>query len=88
VGSLTTSLSVGYNWCETGNFVIGIITAILNPGYIEVVKADGYSVLFQEGCDFTGYPVTGGKAYIGAGECDPGLATEPSTWGQVKALYR
>jgi hypothetical protein len=91
VGSITTSLSVGYGLCLQGDFVIGTITANLSPGHLEVVKADGYSFLFHEDCLFGGYPATGGTAIIGpegSDDCNDTTATDQSTWGHVKALYR
>jgi len=89
VGSLTTDLDVGYALCLQGSFVIGTITAVLSPGYLEVLPATGFPHIIYESCDFSGYNATGGRAFIGGvQECDPGDPTEASTWGRVKSLYR
>jgi hypothetical protein len=87
VGSLTSDLSVGYGLCLAGSFVSGTMTAILNPGYIEVLPATGFPAIIFDAC-FGEYPATGGKAFIGDGDCVPVNPVEPSTWGSVKALYR
>lgn len=90
-GGLTTDLSVGYSPCLSGSFVVGQIVAILTPGTISVAASDLQSNIFWLDCDFIQHNGTGGHATVGASgnpqDCGE-VATEPSTWGQVKALYR
>jgi hypothetical protein len=89
VGSLTSGIAIGYGQCLVGNLVLGTITATLISGYLGVAPEAGYSAIIYSGCDATDYPATGGIAYIGGdSECSGFDATEPSTWGRVKALYR
>jgi len=39
-------------------------------------------------CSFGEHPATGGSFYVaGTGDCKE-VATEATTWGSVKALYR
>ncbi len=88
VGSLTTDLLLAYNGsCMSGDIVVGTITAILEGGYLEVTPGDGYPVIEVDDCWFQMLPATGGRAYIGT-ECTLPVATEQTTWGSVKALYR
>jgi hypothetical protein len=88
IGNLTTDLSLGYGACLTGTTCLGTITAILAPGTISVVAADGFNCIIYTDCSFGEYCGHGGTAYVGTtGNCNE-VPTHPSTWGQVKALYR
>jgi hypothetical protein len=88
VGSMTSDLSMAYGQCLTGDVVIGNIIAILNPGSGAVVAADLQPFILYTTCVFAELPATGGTYYVGGtGNCNE-IATEPTTWGQVKALYR
>lgn len=88
VGNMLTDLSLGYGQCLNGSIVLGQIVAILTPGAIQVVAAQGFPGIIYTNCSFAELPATGGSGYIGGtGNCNE-VATEPSTWGQVKALYR
>jgi hypothetical protein len=89
VGNALTDITVGYGACLTGTVVVGQ-AFLSSPGVgpITVRTADGQIMIVNIGCDFGEYAATGGTAYLGGaqGPCD--VATQPSTWGQVKALYR
>jgi hypothetical protein len=89
VGVLTTDLSLGYGSCLTGSFVLGTINAIYQNGVGKLEKADLQTQIIYTDCSFGEYPATGGYFYVGStGPCEDLVATEPSTWGQVKSLYR
>lgn len=91
VGTLNTDISLGYGTCLFGTFELGTINAIYTAGTGKLEKADLQPKIIYTDCNFGEYEATGGYFYISTtpGLCeDPALATEPSTWGQVKALYR
>ena len=88
MGSLTTDLSLAYGTCIPGSIVLGQIVAILNPGGGQVLPAQLQPNIIYTNCVFAEIPATGGSYYVGgSGNCNE-VATEPTTWGQVKALYR
>jgi len=89
VGALNTDLSLGYGSCITGSIVLGTINAIYGAGTGKLEKADLQSQIIYTDCSFGEYPATGGYFYVNStGPCTDIVATEPSTWGQVKSLYR
>jgi hypothetical protein len=92
VGNINSDLSLAYGGCNTGTFALGTILMSLTPGAgpLRVLPAIGFATIIYTDCSFGEYPATGGKAYVtpGTGSCEEPLATQPSTWGQVKALYR
>jgi len=85
VGSATTDLALGYGTCEFGSIALGTLIAILAPGQIKVLPADGQASIIVVDCTFTEHPATGGTGNV-FGNCP--VPTQPSTWGSVKALYR
>lgn len=88
IGTLTSDLSLGYGQCLNGTIPLGTIVAILNPGTISVLPADAFANIIFTDCSFGEYNGTGGFAYVGGtGDCGE-VATESTTWGQVKSLYR
>lgn len=88
IGTLTSDLSLGYGLCLNGSVVLGNIIAIMNPGSGQVLPADLFTNIIYTNCEFAELPATGGTYYVGgSGNCNE-IATEPTTWGQVKALYR
>ncbi len=88
IGVLTSDLSLGYGQCLTGSIPLGTITAIYAAGTLSVLPADAFATIIYTDCNFGEYPATGGTAYVGGtGPCNE-VATEQSTWGNVKALYR
>jgi hypothetical protein len=90
VGNLTTDLSLGYGTCLFGTFELGTINAIYGAGTGTLEKADLQPKIIYTDCNFGEYEATGGFFYVSTtpGPCEPVIATEPSTWGQVKSLYR
>jgi len=89
VGALNTDLSLAYGTCFTGTIVLGTINAIYGAGTGTLEKADLQPKIIYTDCNFGEYEATGGYFYVNStGPCEDILATEPSTWGQVKALYR
>ena len=90
IGAINSDLSLAYGSCITGNITLGTINAIYGAGTGTIGPADLFASIIYTDCSFGEYPATGGYFYVnGTGICeDPGVATEPSTWGQVKALYR
>jgi hypothetical protein len=89
IGNLTNDLSLGYGVCLTGTNCLGTIAGILAPGVITVQASDGFPNIIYTDCSFGEFPGHGGTAYVGsAGDCNEPNAAQPSTWGQVKALYR
>lgn len=90
-GIPTSDESVGYGGCQTGSFVIGSLVAQLTAGQLSIDVADLQPYLMHTDCTFTELPIHGGAAYVGTtGDCQepPTVATEQSTWGKVKSLYR
>ena len=90
VGGLTTDLSLGYGQCLNGTVVLGNIIAILGAGSGAVLAADLQPNIIYTNCLFAELPASGGTYTVGAPDPDAckEVATEPTTWGQVKALYR
>jgi len=90
-GSAATDITVGYGACLTGSgIVIGQLFLGGSPtGCLKVVAAEAFPFVINVDCNFQENQATGGEACFGgiAGHC-PGTPTQPSTWGQVKALYR
>jgi len=88
IGTATSDIAVAYGTCLTGSFCVGTFAAILAPGEIVLTVADGQPFIIWASCDFGEHPGTGGSAWVGlTGDCRE-VATEQSTWGSVKALYR
>jgi len=89
VGALNTDLSLGYGTCISGTIVLGTINAIYGAGTGTLEKADLQAKIIYTDCNFGEYEATGGFFYVNStGPCEQIIATEPSTWGQVKSLYR
>jgi hypothetical protein len=88
VGKVDTDLAVAYGVCLTGDVVVGTLLANLANGTIQVLNSDILPNIIYTDCFFAEKVATGGTAHVGeTGSCNE-VATEPSTWGQVKALYR
>ncbi len=82
-------LVFAYGSCRTGSIVLGTINAIYGTGTLQVVHTDLVLDVLYTDCSFVEKAATGGKAYVGTtGNCNEPLATEASTWGSVKSLYR
>jgi hypothetical protein len=88
VGTLNSDISIGYGQCLNGSIVLGTAIVSLVGGQMTVLPATGFSFILYTDCSFAELPATGGQANDGTtGDCNE-VATESSTWGQVKALYR
>jgi hypothetical protein len=90
-----TNLTISYGTClfGTGPFVIATFVSTLVEGSAEVWPAEGETGIIVTDCAFQ--QVCCGSSYgtiIGPNPpsegCGIPLATESSTWGAVKALYR
>ena len=90
IGVLNTDLSFGYGQCLSGSIVLGSILAIYGAGQGQVEKAELQPIILYTNCLFAELQATGGPFYVGqAGNCsEQSTPVEPSTWGNVKALYR
>lgn len=91
IGSLTTDLEVQYGQCLTGSFVVGYVVAVFQPGTLEIAPADGAEgyVIAYNCVPVQRYAYTNSACVGGVGNCcSTPVATEPTTWGAVKALYR
>jgi hypothetical protein len=92
LGDLTTGIAFAYGGrCLTGNIVVGTIEATLIAGSLQVTPRDGFWFIMYAACATAEYTATGGTAIIGfeaTGNCNDPTATEQSSWGRVKALYR
>jgi hypothetical protein len=88
-----TDLTINYGTCLTGGtFVIATFVSTLVEGYAEVWPAEGQTSILVTDCALQQHCCGSSfGSYIGP---DPGytcqipLATESSTWGKVKSLYR
>jgi hypothetical protein len=92
IGTYDSDISVGYGaTCLTGSIVVGhlLIAGGAGPaGSMSVLTAPGQLGILYLQCNFAEKIATGGTAYVlSSGPCNE-VATENSTWGQVKALYR
>jgi hypothetical protein len=92
VGNIASDLSLAYGSCQTGSVVLGTLTMNLtiSGSKMTVLPATLFPNIIYTTCSFEELPATGGYANVGTGsptDCGE-VATEPTTWGQVKALYR
>jgi len=89
IGSgLTSDLSLAFGVCFNGTIQLGTLAAVWVGGTAQVIPAQGFANILVTDCTAAAHNATGGTAYVGVtGNCNE-VATEPSTWGQVKALYR
>ena len=94
IGNLASDLSLGYGTCNSSTISLGSVLC-LNPSavaacsYINVLAADNFSDPITTDCSFGEYKVEVGQAIVNNdGSCPCNIATETSTWGKVKSLYR
>ena len=92
VGSIQSDASVAYLQCLQVSVVVGTITAFLTEGILWVKPADGFSDVIVSDCAFVETSATCGAAYVGIPDpycptCQT-VATDQTTWGAVKSLYR
>src|SRR5262249_55949564 len=90
VGDIHNDLRVGYAQCLTGTIVLGTLVMVSGGiGHIDLIAAQGFANIIYTDCSSGEHPATGGNAYMnGSNNCGEIDAVEPSTWGQVKSLYR
>jgi hypothetical protein len=63
--------------------------AVAACSYVSVVNADNFVNPIATDCLFGEYPIKTGQAIVNPdGSCQCNVATQPSTWGRVKSLYR
>ncbi len=93
IGNISGDLSLGYGTCISSTTSLGsILMNSSNPAacsYISVVAADNFANPIATDCTFGEYTVKTGQAIANPdGTCACSVATEPTSWGRVKALYR
>jgi hypothetical protein len=94
IGNITSDLSLGYGVCISTTTSLGSVTAFSSTpspvcSYVSVVAADNFSDPITTDCSFGEYKVEVGQAIVNNdGSCACNIATQPSTWGKVKSLYR
>ena len=86
------TITLDYGTCLQGSFVVGTIVAILEPGTLWVRPGGGLANVMVTDCDLVEKAATCGGAYVGPNlgycpSCET-VATEQTTWGAVKSLYR
>jgi len=91
VGNTPTDISVGYGLCLPGPVLVVTVSYQLfgtsSPcSELRVAPADGFPVVVaaSSGCFFIEVPIL----EIGRIDVNCPLATEATTWGKVKSLYR
>jgi hypothetical protein len=94
VGSVVNDLSVAFGVCISTTTVVGQLQVLSNTAsptcsYISVVAADNFATPIAADCSFGEYPMKTGQAIVNPdGTCQCSVATQPTSWGKVKALYR
>jgi hypothetical protein len=94
IGDIRTDLSLGYGVCITGTTDLGTVslfsvTASPTCSYLSIVAADNFANPIATDCSFGEYTVKTGSAIVNPdGTCQCNIATQPTTWGKVKSLYR
>ncbi|HEX5133567.1 MAG TPA: hypothetical protein VFX92_13910, partial [Candidatus Krumholzibacteria bacterium] len=102
IGSATTGLALAYGGCLAGPAIscvainmFGFSATGAVCGRIDVVPSPTAGGIIKiVDCEFIEFPATGGTAYVNpngtCSDCNEPQpnATEESTWGKVKSLYR
>jgi hypothetical protein len=92
VGDIKTDISVGYGTCINSTTNLGniIVTgAAAACSYVSVLPPDIGGPVLATDCSFGEYTAGAGQGIVGNdGSCPCNIATQPSTWGKVKSLYR
>ena len=69
--------------------VVGTAVMNLTGGRLYIHPAQGQTQVLYTDCTFVDHRATWGYAVIGGSDyCAEALATESTTWGRVKELYR
>jgi hypothetical protein len=95
IGTSPVDVSIGFGRCMQGQFLVLTMTYQMfgtsTCSELSIAAAPGLSQPICIYCSFHELPCSGyGSLHVncsGTFECNP-LATEPVTWGRVKALYR
>jgi len=94
IGNFATDISVAYGTCQTTTVTVGdalfqTVTASPTCSYFDLIAADGQATPLATRCDFGEFEVGVGQGIVNPdGTCQCTIATEPTSWGKVKALYR
>ena len=99
VGNSQTGVGIGYGQCFAADVLVLTITYIRYGGslpcsYLEAVPDPTYGTGSVAVTDCTlpfaqQLPATGSRLYVNPDEsCSCAVATEPTTWGRIKGLYR
>jgi len=93
VGQANSDISVGYGICQSATTITGsalYISVVASPacGYVNLTPGLPGQVI-AAACDFGEHPMDHGQGIVNPnGTCQCNVATEPTSWGRVKALYR
>jgi len=94
IGQVGSDLSLAYGVCINATTSLGSLIAFSTTAspacsYVSVVAADNFSDPIATDCIFGEYRVPTGQSIVNNdGNCPCDIATQPSTWGRVKSLYR
>jgi hypothetical protein len=94
IGTAQSDLSVGYGGCITtttsiGYLLFSVTGAVAACSYVSFVAPDGHADVTATDCGFTEFHLKTGQGIMNPdGTCQCDIATEPTSWGKVKALYR
>ncbi len=94
IGAPDSDLSLAYGGCISGDFhtytlAFFATAAVPNCSYMSLVAAPNKVGVISVDCIFAEIPVIPGQGILNAdGTCDCNVATQESTWGKVKSLYR
>jgi len=95
IGSALTDVRVGYGECVNTPIIIGTVLCFANQAappcsQFQILAPVGLPSVVGYDCSFVEYSTVGLGAVVNpqASCCCQCLATESSTWGSVKALYR
>jgi hypothetical protein len=96
VGTSPTGMSIGYQSCRTGDVQVVRVTYQMigtsSPcAFLRASPYTGADFIETWNCSFDSFGVSGGTLIInsdGSCPCQGPVPVEPTTWGQVKSLYR
>ena len=94
IGDPVSGISLAYGGCINGDFLIYSLnffaTAPVAPcTYMRLVEDPTQPAPISVDCNFAEVPVVAGQGILNATvACDCDVATESTTWGKVKSLYR
>lgn len=96
IGTSPGGIVIGYQACRTGDVSILRATYQLfgtssQCSFVQASAYPGIGFIETVDCSFDSYAVEGGALVVNSNEtcpCQGPVAVQPSTWGQVKALYR